>query len=60
MQALGRISLPTVDVDPSATTAVVRVTLTATSASSGVSFDEGWLFNTAIGQLIGPVSTSRR
>ena len=49
--AIARIQLPTVDVNVASSTAAVRITLTATSAE-GVTFDEGWLFNTTIGQLV--------
>jgi hypothetical protein len=50
---LARLLLPTLDVDPASSSAVVRITLTGTGGA-GINFvlDEAWLFNTTIGQLI--------
>jgi hypothetical protein len=48
---VAHVMLPTVDMDTGASTAVVRVTLSIT-APAAVDFDEAWLFNTQIGQLL--------
>lgn len=48
---LGRMQLPTIDLDPNADTAGVSMFLSLT-ATGTVTYDEFWLFNTAIGTLI--------
>lgn len=48
--AAGRVVLPTVDVDPAASTAVVRISLSVTAPAT-VEFDEAWLFNLSIGRF---------
>lgn len=47
---LGRIHLPTVDLDPTSS-AYMSLGLT-TGVSPAVTYDEVWLFNTTIGQLV--------
>lgn len=49
--ALGRLQLPTVDLDPASASAGAVMNLTVT-ASAAVTYDEFWLFNTTIGRLI--------
>jgi hypothetical protein len=50
---LGRLMLPTRDVDLGSTTAVVRLTLwLVDTVFSGMEFDEAWLFNSSIGRLV--------
>jgi hypothetical protein len=48
---IGRTQLPPTDVDTQSTTAVVRVTLAATSSGT-VTLDEAWLLNTDVGQFV--------
>lgn len=47
---LGRLLLPTLDVDPNSG-AIQFITLNATTTLADLSLDEAWLFNTSIGQL---------
>jgi hypothetical protein len=53
ISTLARLQVPLLDVDPGSTTAVLRLTLTASFTGTGtMTLDEGWLFNTTKGALI--------